>query len=317
MSDISDTLHDPKPPRHGEPPQVVVAESRLFATRAARFRELQTRLDEMGLFLGFNDHLARAQHRVLKERQADAFDPQSWDMALAHEFPPLAPTALIETLDWQADLTMLLDALDRTLADEGETFDAQRALLATPGKLSERREIARAIVEQKSIAFDQRALAPLVGAALQVTWTRLARSLKRLPGRPKGAAQGLCPCCGSPPVASTVQLGRHRSRVRYLVCGLCATQWYLERARCSHCFDTEKLDYIGVEGPDGKRALPLRAESCGACRASVKLMDREWEADTDPFADDIATLGLDVLLEELGYARAGFNPLLAFGDAQS
>ncbi|WP_447957050.1 formate dehydrogenase accessory protein FdhE [Vreelandella sp. EE7] len=312
---ISDTLHDPKPPRHGEPPLVVLPESRLFATRATRFSELETRFDEMAPFLAFNAHLARAQHRVLKDRKAESFDSQSWDVALDHEFPPLAPSALITTLDWQADLNALIAELDRALEAENATFAAQRELLARLGGLSERKvaELARAIVEQQGVDAELRGLAPLVGAALQVAWTRLAQSLARLPHRPKDAAQGLCPCCGTPPVASTVQLGRHRSRVRYLVCGLCATQWYLERTRCSHCFDTEKLDYIGVEGPDGKRALPIRAESCGACRASVKLMDREWEADTDPFADDIATLGLDVLLEEQGYARAGFNPLLAFG----
>ncbi|WP_447555136.1 formate dehydrogenase accessory protein FdhE [Vreelandella sp. EE22] len=312
---ISNTLHDPQPPRHGEPPQVVLPESRLFALRASRFSELGTRFNEMAPFLAFNAHLARAQHRVLKDRQADTFDPQSWDVALTHEFPPLAPSALFGSLDWRADLSALLEVLDQALQGENETFAAQCELLTTIEGLGEQdlTAIAQAILEQKSVKADYRGVAPLVGAALQVAWTRLAQSLETLPRRPRDAAQGLCPCCGTPPVASTVQLGRYRSRVRYLVCGLCATQWYMERARCSHCFETEKLDYIGCEGPDGKRALPIRAESCGACHASVKLMDREWEADTDPFADDIATLGLDVLLEEQGYARAGFNPLLAFG----
>ncbi|MFG6665776.1 formate dehydrogenase accessory protein FdhE [Halomonas sp. HNIBRBA4712] len=315
MSHISDTLHDPKPPRHGEPPLVVAPESRLFATRAARFRELEERLPDMAAFLAFNAHLARAQHRVLKERDVEPFDAQSFDMALAHDFPPLTPTSLLASVTWQADLKALLEALDRTLADKSEAFAAQRELLSALGGFEPATldKIAQSVLSQPSVPAEYRGVAPLIGAALQIAWTRLSQSLKPLPHRPQGAAQGLCPCCGSPPVASTVQLGRHRSRVRYLVCGLCSTQWYLERARCSHCFDTEKLDYIGVEGPDGKRALPVRAESCGGCRASVKLMDREWEADTDPFADDIATLGLDMLLEEQGYARAGFNPLLAFG----
>lgn len=314
MSDISDTLHDPKPPRHGEPPLVVAPESRLFATRASRFAELEARFVDMAPFLAFNAHLARAQHRTLKDRAGPTFAAQSFQVAFEHGFPPLAPSALLETLTWREDLDALREALDAALTTDGERFAAQRQLLSTLESLSDEAldAIAGAIIGQHGVPAQARAVAPLVGAALQVSWTRQAQTLAARLTRPKGAAKGLCPCCGMPPVASTVQLGRHRSRVRYLVCGLCATQWYLERARCSHCFDAEKLDYIGAEGPDGKRALPIRAESCGACHASVKLMDREWEADTDPFADDIATLGLDMLLEEQGYVRAGFNPLLAF-----
>lgn len=314
---ISRTAFDPKPPHHGEPPQVVLAERRLFARRAERLLQLAERLPEMSGFLTFNAHLCRAQHRVLGARASRGdFDAHSWRLAIEHGVPPLTPAALLASLDWRDDLDALLDELDLALAEEGGRFAAQRECLAmlvdTPA--ASRNEIARALLERRGLPREHLALAPPIGAALQVAWTRLARTLDPAPGRPTGEAEGLCPCCGMPPLASLIQLGRERSRVRYLHCGLCATEWYLERARCSQCFDTAKLDYIGCEDTDGKSALALRVECCGTCRGALKLVDRERDAAADPLAEDLASLGLDPLIEAEGYGRAGFNPLIAFGD---
>lgn len=314
---ISDTPFDPKPARHGEPPQVVVAGQRIFAHRAERLRQLAARLPAMGEFLHFSALLCQAQHRTSLDRVSTVgFDARAWRVAVEHGVPPLTSAALLGSLDWRDDLDALLETLDAMLAREGERFAAQRLLLGRLIDVSAQRRLAlaRRLLDHAPIPRDTRALAPLVGGALQVAWTRLARTLEPLPGRPLAGAEGRCPCCGSAPLASVVQLGRQRSRTRYLHCGLCATEWYFERARCSQCTGTAKLDYIGCEDEQGKRGLALRAECCGECGGGLKLVDREWEADAEPLAEDLASLGLDALLDAEGYARAGFNPLLAFGD---
>jgi FdhE protein len=58
----------------------------------------------------------------------------------------------------------------------------------------------------------------------------------------------------------------------------------------------------------------VKAEACAACKTYVKIMNREKDPQVDPFADDLATLSLDVLMAEEGYQRLGFNPLLIPGD---
>lgn len=314
-SPISDTPFDPKP-RHGEPPLVVAAGRRLFAQRAERLLQLAERLPEMREFLTFNARLCRAQHRVHGTRRSHSrFDAGSWRTAIEHGVPPLTPAALLGSLDWHDDLDALLTTLDQTLADEGTRFSVQRELLAglIDTSPTQRDEIARALLERHEQPRERRAQAPLIGAALQVAWTRLARELTPLPSRPMGDAESLCPCCGMPPLTALIQIGQARSRVRYLHCGLCATEWYFERSRCSQCFDAAELDYVGCEDADGKSALALRVECCGSCHGSLKLVDRERDAAADPLAEDLASLGLDPLIANEGYGRAGFNPLIAFG----
>src|SRR5690606_40401574 len=80
-----------------------------------------------------------------------------------------------------------------------------------------------------------RGLMPLAAAALQVSWLRLVLALPKPPAKPGEEARALCPCCGSLPVASVIHNDRQRSGVRYLHCSLCATEWHLERVKCSGC----------------------------------------------------------------------------------
>ena len=54
----------------------------------------------------------------------------------------------------------------------------------------------------------------------------------------------------------------------------------------------------------------ITAETCDECRGYVKIMQQHKEADVDPVADDVASLGLDLLVREEGYRRGAFNPFL-------
>jgi FdhE protein len=147
------------------------------------------------------------------------------------------------------------------------------------------------------------AAAPFVGAALQACWTSLAAEL---PAASVERAERGCPVCGSPPVAGVV-LGD--DRLRYLACSLCASQWHLARVHCASCRATGAISYLTIEGAAGA----VKAEACSVCRSYLKLFYLERDPAAEPFADDVATLALDLLVAEEGYARGGVNLFLLPG----
>jgi FdhE protein len=143
-----------------------------------------------------------------------------------------------------------------------------------------------------------------VAAALQVHYARLASRLvaKRLV--PVG--DGACPVCGGAPVSSVVVgwQGAHNSR--FCVCSLCATQWHYVRIKCTLCSSTKGISYREIEGGDGT----IWAEACESCRGYVKILHQHKNTALDPVADDVASLGLDLLLREGEYRRGSVNPFL-------
>ncbi len=147
---------------------------------------------------------------------------------------------------------------------------------------------------------------PFVAAALQVHWTALAAGLDRTKIAPADAP-GVCPACGFPPVAGVVRTDGEVARLRYLHCGLCNTEWHLVRVTCAACRESSRIAYYHAEGSDGS----IRAETCEACRSYLKIVYRENSPEADPVADDLATLALDLAVEEAGYAQIGLNLLSA------
>jgi FdhE protein len=130
-----------------------------------------------------------------------------------------------------------------------------------------------------------------------------AASLRLLPQR------GLCPCCGSTPVSGVVTASGPTPGARYLYCSLCATAWNHVRAVCITCGEARALSLEGIEGDTG----PARAETCNLCHTYAKMLYQARDTRADPFADDLATLGLDLLVAEAGWARHAPNPLLLIG----
>ncbi len=295
-----------------DPPQVALADAQLFARRAARLRELVIRVPELDEYLAFMARLVQAQHLALSEHEPSwRPQPGAFDQALAHGLPPLGHVALRRDLDWRADLQAILASLELHVGQR------QRPLLDQLRQLPQAQleALAEAALDGRAAEPAQRGVQPLVAAALQVAWVRLALQLPRAPARPGGEARGLCPCCGSAPVVSVVHNEQHRSGVRYLHCGLCSTQWHLERLRCSLCGEGGKLRYLALDDEDGKPFLPVQAEACGDCGGYRKLVSRDLDGHAEAVADDLASLALDLALGEGGvYARGGFNPLLVIGD---
>jgi len=103
-----------------------------------------------------------------------------------------------------------------------------------------------------------------------------------------------------------VRVGGQFSGYRYLQCALCSTEYHVVRVKCSNCDSTKGIAYHGIEG--GSEAL--KAESCDECHTYRKIGYQEKDYDFEPLADDLASLTLDLLMNEAGYRRSSPNPLL-------
>ena len=66
------------------------------------------------------------------------------------------------------------------------------------------------------------------------------------------------------------------------------------------------MQYQEIEGSEGV----IKAEICEDCRGYVKVLYEQKNRDLEPIADDVASLGLDLMVQELGFRRGGVNPFL-------
>lgn len=295
-----------------QPVEVRLPSVDLFARRARRLQELAQRNEPLGEFLAFMSQLVSAQQAAF-ERGTPSWQPtaDSFQLALEHGMPPLNAQALLANIDLADEVGILLDALALQVGT------AQRPLIETLHALPPERlrQLAEQIIAGDAGEKHERGLMPLIAAALQVAWLRLVQALPRAPQRPSGEVRTLCPSCGLPPVASLVETDPASSGVRYLQCGLCSTQWYLERSLCSACEHSGNLEYLSLtsesDAEEGSSDSPAQAEACGDCNSYLKNFPRSLDAEVEPLADDLASLPLDLLLAEEGrYQRSGFNPLL-------
>ena len=93
---------------------------------------------------------------------------------------------------------------------------------------------------------------------------------------------------------------------RFCTCSLCATQWHAVRVKCVLCESTKGIAYQQLDGGIDS----IKAETCESCRGYVKIFHQHRNPQLEPVADDVASLGLDILLREDGYRRGAVNPFL-------
>jgi FdhE protein len=255
--------------------------ARVFAARAARLDALAEG-HPAAPFLALLARLARGQEAAVGEVRCGA-----------------RPGATLETgPEWRAMLRVVLGAV-RGLELPGPAQEALARLHAA-GE-AELDALGAGVLAGHA---EDLATAPFVGAALQAQFTASAAGLDAaaLP-----LAQAVCPACGFAAVAATVG---GVDRLRYVACGLCATEWHVPRVQCAVCRTTEGISYWELAGaPAG-----VKAEACGSCRAYLKVFDLQYVPGAEPLADDAATLVLDVLLGEQGWRRAGRNLLAPAGE---
>ncbi len=283
-----------------EAPFIRLPEQAIFSRRSERFKFL-AQGHAMADYLKFMAHIAAAQQQALAAMpQPSLPDAGQLSLCRQHGMPPLTAQSWPRERDWQVALRQIVgevqpdarqatrSAIERLASADSNWLEAQAGhLLAS--------------------RYDQLdlAAAPFIGAALQVYWVAMATALG-LSAFGRTDNPTLCPVCASAPVASVVRIGGEEQGLRYLHCSLCEAEWHMVRVKCSSCESTKGIAYFAVEGSSGA----VKAETCDECHSYLKVMYMERDHLVDPVADDLATLALDILLDEKGYMRSGPNLLL-------
>jgi FdhE protein len=286
-------------PPAGEIPFIYLPDS-AFRDRAMRLRQLAAG-HVMKDFLLFMAQLTEAQHAALAVFPRVPL-PSAEELTLCreHGMPPLSVQSWPRDPAWQEALRQIIAHVMQTA-----TVETRKIILHLQQTDSAALEtFATDILSGQFDGMDLGA-APFVAAALQVYWTHMATTL----GAQVFAANdisNLCPVCASPPVSSIVRIGGSENGLRYLCCSVCNTQWHMVRVKCSNCESTKGISYYAIEGTSGA----VKAETCDECGTYLKIMHMDKDPQVDPVADDLATLALDLMMDENGKSRSGPNLFL-------
>ncbi|MFK3776045.1 formate dehydrogenase accessory protein FdhE [Pseudomonas sp. NPDC089406] len=290
------------------PPFLHLPPANLFELRAARLQHLAEG-NALGDYLRLVARLCRIQQQlvdnppgglpVAEERQR---------LCISHGLPPLAADSLVREGPWLVWLTALLEHFQAEPA--GPLADALISLRDSDDV--QRKGWAIALLGGQYDAVPA-ALVPFLGAALQAAWSSWLLALPQSELKPADSL-AQCPACGSPAMAGVVRNRGKHNGLRYLACSLCACEWHVVRVKCVYCESSKDLRYISLD--DDRHApgkAPLRAECCPGCQGYLKQSYLENDAAAEPLADDLASLALDMRLDEEGWQRLAPNLLLAPG----
>jgi FdhE protein len=279
--------------------------TRLFAARAQRLRQLGgagAPGHAIGDYLRLMAAVADAQQVALMTFAAPLPTATQIAQSHTHGMPLIHAGGWPREREWRDLVAQLCGSVAAAREAPPGAREACERLRALPPQQLEAQ--ADALLAARADAIEV-AAAPFLMAALQVYWVALASRLT--PGDvAEVEVPGLCPMCGTLPVASVVRADEHSQGYRYLHCALCATEWHLVRITCSQCQGTANIAYHSIEG--GSEAI--RAESCDECHTYRKILYQEKDPNVEPVADDLGSLALDLLMSEAGYHRGSGNPLL-------
>ncbi|MEK6663807.1 MAG: formate dehydrogenase accessory protein FdhE [Pseudomonadota bacterium] len=276
----------------------VPARDSFFKDRAERFRQL-VREHKMGEFLAFMARIADAQHAALQSFPSVPLpDANQLIQSREHGMPPLAARSWKRNVAWRDAVHKIAAAV----ATDAPT-PAQETI-ARIGNMTndELEKLADAVLDGH--AELDLAAAPFIVAALQVYWAHMTITLGNA-AFARTDMPNLCPVCASAPVASIVRIGSEHG-LRYLHCSLCGTEWHMVRTKCSNCESTKGIAYYAIEGDKGA----VKAEACEECGSYLKILYLDKDPHLDPTADDLASLALDILMDETGIQRSGPNLFL-------
>lgn len=299
------TMVAPDPTAIGEvssPPFAVLPDpSRVFTIRAARLRAL-AETNPLAPYLRFLAGLAEAQQGIVAQLP-EPHRPDAEAIARAREFqmPPLDRSHV----KGDPALTETFDRLFGSLKSVGQPKPAADALAKVAAKNCAEREAMATSVLEEALPFETLAEHVYVAAALQVHFARLVGGLNAASLVP--VSDGLCPACGGAPSSSMVVGWPGAHGARFCACFLCGTLWNFVRIKCVLCGSTDGIGYQEIGGGSGT----VKAETCDTCHGWVKILQQHKDFAIEPIADDVASLGLDLLMRDSAYRRGGFNPFLA------
>lgn len=114
-----------------------------------------------------------------------------------------------------------------------------------------------------------------------------------------------CPVCGSG--AQMAKLEKEAGK-KILYCQLCGTEWRYMRIKCPYCCSEDQNKLTFKEEEKG----PYRVDFCDQCGRYIKTLDERKGGhecgDFIPAVEDLATIYLDIVAEQEGYARSWFFP---------
>ncbi|WP_022706255.1 formate dehydrogenase accessory protein FdhE [Paracoccus zeaxanthinifaciens] len=300
------TTIQPDPTVIGGVPQAPLAflpnPARLFATRARRFDFLSQHSQNLAPYLKFLGELVALQDRIARDLpQVTPVPRDRIDLARESRMPPIDRAKLAT----DPDLHILLD---RFLSEAQAIEMPEEARLALSAVISagvaDRHWLVGNILSD-TIPDDSAAPHLFASLAVQLHLARLAATLDAdalVPIR-----TGVCPSCGGRAATSSLTTVGQLEGVRYATCACCQTRWNEVRVTCLCCGSNEDVSYRSVETAEAT----VRAEECGKCGHWVKILTQTANHSLEPIADDVGSLGLDLLMKDKGVTRGGFNPFLA------
>lgn len=284
----------------------------LFSRRASRLRAL-SETSPIADYLRLCAVVAEAQHAALADFRIELPAASQIDAARTHGMPPVPAAGGARAMPWHEALVAICSAVT------GQAFlpeAAKRLAARLRDTAAEELDAPADVLLGARDGVIDAATAPFLMAALQVNWAALSSRFVADTVKPLDIP-GLCPLCGSLPVASLVCAHSPYQGYRYLHCALCACEWHLVRVQCSQCGAAGKdIAYQSLGGASEAddaataAAAAVRAETCENCRSYRKILYQEKDPGVEPVADDLASIALDLLLAGAGYARASGNPLL-------
>lgn len=296
-------MNDMPDSRRRDYPKVIGPDSSwIFRKRAKRFTTLSSG-HPLSDWLAFLCRISESQHRLLQNYPPQTV-PDEADLAKARAngMPPLPASSWPRSVMWQQALSGIISDIEPHASPPGRDTLAHLKNLDNAALETLADQILRVELSGPFADFF-----PYIAAALQVHFTALAATIQESNVLSLDA-KGVCPCCGFMPVGSVVRTDGEIPNLRYLHCGLCNTEWHMVRVTCAACQDSGSgIAYRYIDGTDGS----VRAETCATCKSYLKIIYLDKSPNADPVADDLATLGLDLLLEETGYDRMSPNLMFA------
>lgn len=273
----------------------------LLDRRAGRFAWLADHGSNLAPYLRFLADLTAVQARLAREMPpATPLPADRIALARSSRMPPIDRAALAHDPDLHA-------TLDRFLTEIAGIEMPEQARLAlsavTAAGIADRHWLLENILSDR-VPDDSVAPHLFAAAAVQLHLARLAATLDA--GQLVRIRTGTCPACGGRPATSSVMGAAGVESTRYAACGCCATQWNEVRVVCLCCGSNAAISYRSAETEDAT----VKAEVCGDCSSWVKILYQNRNASLDPIADDVASLGLDMLMKDTPFRRGGFDPFI-------
>ncbi|MGF7453496.1 formate dehydrogenase accessory protein FdhE [Pasteurella bettyae] len=267
----------------------------LYQRRAKRLRELATE-HPLADYLLFAAEVVESQLNVLTQHPI-AQDPQLQNI---QDTIPLNAKTFAKSGEWLELFKALLveikpkasDLVLATIENLEKTSDKELTELAD-----------RLLNEEFNLVSSDQAV--FIWAALSLYWLQLVQQIPHHSHLESNENLHYCPVCGSAPVSSVVHFGSSQG-LRYLHCSLCESEWNVVRAQCTNCNQFGKLSMWSFN----QELAAVTAESCEDCGSYLKILFQDKDANVEAVADDLASIYLDVELEQKDLARSGLNPFM-------